>query len=366
MFSKVFASLEIDLFLEKMNRTTESEVASRLTKSGWQFDDFIALISPAAQAYLEPMAQKSHQQTIQRFGRTIQSFMPLYISNECYNKCTYCSFSLEHKFKRVTLTDEQILREGKLLRDKGIQHLLILTGEAPQKVNSDHIGKAVELLKPLFPSIGIEVQPLKQFEYEKLISQGADSLTIYQETYHKETYERVHVSGKKRLFNHRLDTPDVGGKAGFYRLNIGSLLGLYDWRYEAICLAIHLQYLQSRYWQTKYSISFPRIRETIGDFSAPYAVSDKDIVQFIAAFRLLFPDIGITLSTREEAGFRDNLIPLGITAMSAESDTSPGGYSGGQEVEQFKISDVRTVSSLKATIESKGYEYVAKDWDRGF
>ena len=200
-------------------------------------DDFLVLISPEAQVYLEPMAQRANQLTVQRFGKTMSLFAPMYLSNWCYNRCTYCGFSLDLDYERLVLSDEDIIKEAKALSETGIQHVLLLTGEAPDKAGVAYLENAVKLIAPYFSSIGIEIQPLKTEEYKRLINAGVDTLTVYQETYHKESYFIYHLSGKKRLFDHRLETLDRGGEAGFHRLNLGALLGLYDWRYESIALA---------------------------------------------------------------------------------------------------------------------------------
>ena len=332
-------------------------------KQTYSHQDFPTLISPEAVPYLEHLAQQSHQLTRQRFGNTMQLFIPMYLSNLCYNKCTYCGFSIEHKYPRVTLTKDEILKEGYILKEKGFQHLLLLTGEAPKEVGVKYIAEAIELLSPLFPSIGIEIQPLNYDDYRILRNAGADSLTLYQETYHPQSYAKYHLSGKKKNFQNRLNAVEAGAKAGFYRINLGALLGLYDWRFEAQALATHLHDLQTKYWQTKYSVSFPRIQDMIAPFQPAYPVTDTDIVQFICAFRLCFPDVGITLSTREPAHLRDNFIKLGVTTMSAESHTEPGGYSGKEAEKQFEISDTRSLSEIKALLLNNGYEPVMKDWE---
>jgi 2-iminoacetate synthase len=239
-------------------------------------------------------------------------------------------------------------------------------GEAPDKVGVSYISKAVSLARILFDSVGIEIQPLTETDYRTMITAGADSLTLYQETYHPEAYKTYHISGLKSRFQHRLDATDYGGRAGFYRLNIGALLGLYDWRWDALALAQHAHYLQRAYWQTKVMISMPRIRHTYGGFSSIYPVTDADLVQFICAFRMVFPDAGLSLSTREPAILRDHLIPLGITQMSAESNTSPGGYTIGDEEPQFEISDHRPLEEVTAMLQKKGYDVVMKDWNREF
>ena len=239
----------------------------------------------------------------------------------------------------------------------------MLTGESPKKVGVNYIANAIKLIKPFFSSIGIEIQPLKQHEYRLLINAGADNLTLYQETYHYESYKKFHTRGIKRNYKNRLDALEEGAKAGFFKINIGSLLGLYDWRYEAFSLAAHLSYMMSHYWTIKYSISFPRIQTMIGPFMKPYEVNDINMVQLITVFRLIFPDLGITLSTREPSKFRDNIVSLGITTLSAESSTNPGGYSSCDSEEQFATSDKRNLSKILIMLKQKGLDPVFKDWD---
>ena len=364
MFSQFFSEDAVEFEKETLKNISEDRVVFCLNKKHITPDDFLTLISPTAERYLESMAQRAKALTEQRFGRTMQLFAPMYLSNECFNSCTYCGFSMEHDYPRVTLTTKEILEEGRILKQKGFQHILLLTGEAPGRVGTSYICEAIKTLSPLFPSIGIEVQPLSQIDYEKVIMAGGDSLTLYQETYHPSTYAKVHVRGKKRNFKFRLDSVEAGGKASFYRMTIGALLGLYEWQYEAIALNQHLRYLSKKYWQTKWGISFPRIKDMIGDFDIQYPIGDKQYVQLILAFRLCYPDLNITLSTRESPLFRDHLIHLGITTMSAESHTEPGGYSGKDAEKQFEISDSRSLDDIKKLLLEAGIEPVMKDWDR--
>jgi len=355
-------SLKIEETVTTLPIISKETVEQTLKKPTLTLADFPTLISPNALPYLEIMAQKAHTLTKQRFGNTMQLFIPMYLSNLCFNKCTYCGFSVEHKYPRVTLTPDEIMAEAKLLQQKGFQHVLLLTGEAQGVVDVNYISKAVAQVKPLFASVGIEIQPLNEAEYIIMINAGADSLTLYQETYHQGAYAQYHLAGKKKNFKHRLDAVEAGGKAGFYRINIGALLGLYDWQYEAIALAHHAQYMQKKYWKSKYSISLPRIQKMVGQFNASHLISNAQFVQLICAFRLIFPDIGITLSTRESAELRNHLIPLGITTMSAESKTEPGGYSGKEAEQQFQTSDHRSLEEIKSLLIQKGYEPVLKDW----
>ncbi len=362
MFSQLIQALDIPSQYDQLGAITDDHVTHTLQKPTWGPSDFNTFISPAAVPHLEQMAQLANRLTIQRFGRTMQLFIPLYVSNLCYNKCTYCGFSVTNKYKRVVLSDAQIIAEATTLKSRGFDHILLLTGEAEDKVGVQYIANAIRLIRPLFASIGIEVQPMSKPDYDTLMDAGADSLTLFQETYHPAAYATYHLAGKKRHYANRLNAVESGAAAGFYRITLGALLGLTHWRYDAIALAQHVAYLQKRYWKTKYAISFPRIREMVNAFSVAHPVSDRDIVQFILAFRLCFPDLGITLSTRESAAFRDHLVPLGITQMSAESNTAPGGYCGTDTEPQFEISDHRTLSEVCDMLTQQRYEPVLRDW----
>jgi 2-iminoacetate synthase len=365
-FSTLFKPENIAEQVKNSLAITPQDVKTVLGKSTFSMADFVVLISPAAKPFLETLAQKSHTLTVQRFGKVMQLFIPMYLANVCYNNCAYCGFSMSNTYERIVLTPEEILKEALFLKEKGFQHLLLLTGEA-DKSSVGYIADAVKQLHPHFSSIGIEIQPLSEEDYGLMIRSGSDSLTVYQETYDPVAYAKYHTLGKKRNFTYRLDTPDRGGKAGFYKMNIGALMGLSDWRFEAFSLAQHLTYLQKTYWQTKYSVSFPRIRDMVGEFTPAYDVTDSDLVQLICAFRLVFPDLGITLSTRESAALRDSLIKLGVTMISAESNTAPGGYLGKDHTEkQFETSDHRSLAEIKALLMLNGYEPVLKDWDRSF
>jgi 2-iminoacetate synthase len=351
---------------------TPRQVERALGNTRRTLEDFKALISPAAQAYLEPMAQLSHQLTQKRFGKTIQLYAPLYLSNECQNICTYCAFSLDNKIVRKTLTDAEILREADALKQLGYDHVLLVTGEANQTVGVPYLQQAIRLLQPHFAHISIEVQPLEQAEYETLIAEGLNTVLVYQETYHSETYRNHHPKGKKSNFLYRLDTPDRLGRAGVYKMGLGALLGLEDWRTDSFFTAAHLQYLERRYWQTKYSLSFPRLRpidlrqgDAITSKSFERCMTDRDLVQLICAYRLFNGEVELSMSTRETPRFRDHVLKLGITSLSAGSKTNPGGYAvAPQSLEQFTISDERSPAEMVDVIRRQGYEPVWKDWDK--
>lgn len=363
MFSEYIQTLPLEDLVSTSLFATSHQLERRLNKHTFTLDDLPYLISPAAEKKIETLAQKSAELTKQRFGNTMQLFIPMYLSNECYNTCTYCGFSKEHNYERVTLTDNQIDNELKIIKQKGFQHILLLTGESPKKVDATYIQNAVTLARKQFNSVGIEVQPLKENEYKNIIHAGADNLTLYQETYHYESYLNYHLSGIKRQYKKRLDAVEAGARAGFYKINIGILCGLYDWRYDCMALAYHMNYLTKKYWKTKFAVSFPRINDMIGNFNVKFETNTMALVQMICAFRLIFPDITITLSTREPASLRDKLIHLGITQLSAESNTAPGGYATCESEKQFEISDERSLDDIKNMLINNNFEPVMKDWD---
>jgi 2-iminoacetate synthase len=363
-FSDIFCNYNWDDVLNRLNSVTEAEVIRALNKSDRDLNDFVALISPAAEKHLETMAQLSHAATVKRFGKTIQLFIPMYLSNECQNICTYCGFSLGNKVPRKTLSNDEILKEIEIIKSLGFGHLLIVTGEDRIHADFNYILNSVKLIRPHFSHVAIEVQPFDQIEYEQLIEAGCDAVLVYQETYHKDVYRKYHTKGKKSNFDYRLETPDRLGKAGIHKIGLGALLGLEDWRVEAFYLALHLDYLQKKYWKTQYSISLPRIRPAEGVDDTRYIMNDKSFVQLICALRLFDNEIEITLSTREDAGFREKLIPLGITNMSAGAKTNPGGYLVEQtSLEQFEISDDRSPEEIEKVILAAGYDAVWKNWD---
>jgi 2-iminoacetate synthase len=328
-------------------------------------EDFAALISPAAAPYLERMAGMAHAMTLQRFGRVIQLYAPLYLSNECQNICTYCGFSLDNPMERKTLRPGEILREVEALKAMGYEHVLLVTGEANRTVGMDYFRQAFALIRPHFSQLSLEVQPLEEEEYRELSGLGLHSVLVYQETYRQDTYKQHHPKGKKSNYRYRLDTPDRLGRAGVHKIGLGVLIGLEDWRSDSFFCALHLRYLARTYWRTKYSISFPRLRPHAGGLQPVSIMSDRELVQLLCAYRLLDPDVELSISTRESEHFRNHVIPLGVTTMSAGSKTNPGGYAcEPQALEQFEISDERSPAQVALAIRAAGYEPVWKDWER--
>ncbi|TXE07933.1 2-iminoacetate synthase ThiH [Gelidibacter salicanalis] len=366
-FKNTFDLYDWDTLEQDIYNISSNDVQRVLGKEKITLKDFKVLISPAAKPFIEQMAQRSQALTKKRFGNTIQMYLPMYLSNECQNICTYCGFSMTNKIRRKTLSDKEILEEVAHIKRLGYDHILLVTGEANSTVGVSYLKNAIGLIREHFSNISIEVQPLDQEDYETLIEEGLYAVLVYQETYHKATYKIHHPKGKKSNFDYRMDTPDRLGKAGVHKIGIGALFGLEDWRVDSFYTALHLKYLQKTYWKTKYSISFPRLRPHEGNVQPKVEMTDADLVQLICAYRMLDEDVELSMSTRESAKFRNNIIKLGITSISAESKTNPGGYAVAPEsLEQFEISDERSTEEIKQMIQSQGYEVVWKDWDETF
>jgi 2-iminoacetate synthase len=370
-FKELFRSQSWDSSQKSIYTKTANDVQHALQKERLTPEDFKALISPAAIPFLEEMALRSQALTVKRFGRTLQMYAPLYLSNECQNICTYCAFSLDNPIRRKTLSDTEIIGEAGILKKWGYDHVLLVTGESSH-VGVDYLIHAIDLLRPFFAHISIEVQPLDTEEYARLAAAGLNAVLVYQETYREETYKTHHPKGKKSNFYYRLETPERIGEAKVHKIGLGVLIGLEDWRTDSFYSALHLDYLEKKYWETRYSISFPRLRPIETD-KAGYGgkqefaafMSDRELVQLICAYRIFKPEAELSLSTRESERFRDHVIKLGITSISAGSKTNPGGYAMPSEsLEQFEISDDRSPAAVAEMITKAGYEAVWKDWDR--
>lgn len=343
------------------------DVERALSKPRLDLEDFKALISPAAEPYLEQMAQRSFALTRKRFGHTMSMYIPLYLSNLCANACTYCGFSMENRIKRKTLSTEEIERECDVIKQMGFDNILLVTGEHENKVGMKYFQQVLPEIKKHFSYLAMEVQPLETQEYVSLKQHGLDAVMVYQETYHRSTYAQHHLRGNKMDFNYRLETPDRLAQAGIDKIGIGSLIGLEEWRTDCFFVAAHLQYLESRYWKTRYSISFPRLRPCEGALQPKSVMTDKQLVQLICAYRLFNNEVELSLSTRESATFRDHVYPLGITSISAASKTQPGGYADDQEeLEQFAISDERSAALVAESVKRVGMEPVWKDWHQSY
>jgi len=379
-FYEIIGSLDASRIKTNLPKITTGQVRALLESisSGTipNPEDIAILVSPAAAELLEPMAQLAKTITARRFGKTIQIYAPLYISNHCSNSCVYCGFNVHNKINRRTSSRLEILSEARLLKNQHISQLLLVSGECPAEVSIELLEDIARDLKGLFPSLSIEIYPIDTPDYARLYKAGIDGLAIYQETYDQNIYSIIHPAGPKRDYQYRLGAPERGAAAGFRQIGIGALLGLNDWRVESYYLMHHAAYLVKHFWKSQVSISFPRLRPAAGGYSTAFPVSDSELVQMICAFRLMLPDAGLVLSTREPAELRDHLIGLGITKMSAGSKTAPGGYldkldnnldEQGQAAEgQFNVFDDRPVETVAQSIRAKGYDTVWKDWDKGF
>ena len=369
-FSKILKRQNWNTHSQDLHRSTTIEVEKAISREGrGGVEDLKALLSPVAgEKYLEHMARLSHDLTRKRFGQAIRLFAPMYLSNECNNICDYCGFSMHNNIARKTLTDAEILRDAGILKKKGFDHILLVTGESSQQVGIGYLSHALELLRPYFANLSIEVQPLKEEEYATLIKHGMHAVMVYQETYEQKSYAKHHLKGKKTNFEWRVDTADRLGKAEVNKIGLGCLFGLTeDWRTDAFYAGMHLDYLEKKYWKTSYSMSFPRIRPYEGENIVAVDLQDRDLVQLICAFRIFNQELELTLSTRESGQLRENLLPLGITTMSAGSKTNPGGYSNdANSLEQFSISDERSPVEISSKLKLMGYDPVWKDWDSSY
>ena len=391
-FVNEFNTLPLAALVERsLNASTEAVRAS-MRKAELSLNDFAHLISPAGAALLEPLSRRSQQMTRQRFGKVIRLFAPLYLSNECINACQYCGFSRGNPILRVTLTPEEVRREARALLGQGFRNILIVSGEHPKFVSGGYMAQCVSLLHEEVSSLSLEIGPMETADYLPLVRAGAEGLVVYQETYDREIYAAMHTAGPKRNFDWRMETPERACSAGFRRIGIGALYGLGDWRLEAISVAAHAAYLLRNCWKAQLTISLPRMRPCAGEFQPLTHLSDRELVQLVCAFRLVFPDVGLVLSTRESAKLRNGMIPLGITLISAGSHTEPGGYTGAgkemlhhtehgrivelgasewatsdnrpvQATSQFQIADQRSPREVADLIRQLGYEPVWKDWD---
>lgn len=394
-FADEYRRLPVGDWVELAAGADPADVDAALARSGpLGIRDFAALLSPAAAGALEPMARRSAALTRQRFGRTIRLFAPLYLSNECINNCAYCGFSRDNPILRVTLSVEDVVREARALRAQGFRNILLVAGEHPRFVSDGYLRDCVRAVRGEVPAVSVEVGPMEAAEYGPIVEAGADGLVVYQETYDRDVYGRVHTLGPKKDFDWRLGTPERGYAAGFRRLGIGALYGLADWRWEAMSVAAHAAWLLRHCWKASVTLSLPRLRPCAGEFQPLTHLGDRELVQLLCAFRLFLPDVGLVLSTREPARLRDGLLPLGVTLVSAGSHTEPGGYTGaGKEqvhftragragapeagaVEmalasgrptaaagQFEIADDRSAAEVAAVISRLGFEPVWKDWD---
>ncbi len=347
------------------NSVSKKDVEISLNKTNPDPFDLLNLLSDPAQFFLEDMAQRSVKLTQQYFGKTISLYAPMYISDYCSNNCTYCGFNCNVKSKRTKLSIGEIEQEAKAISDTGIRHILVLTGEAPAKTPMSYLVEAIKVLKKYFSSIALEMFPMDKKDYVVLRKAGADSLTVYQEVYDRNIYREVHKSGKKTDYLYRLLTPERGAEAGFRAINIGTLFGLGEPKSEAFIVCIHAKYLEEKFPYVEISLSLPRMTKAKGGMEPNYILDDRKFVQFMLAWRIFMPRLGINISTRESASFRDKIINLGVTKYSAGSKTDVGGYSVKPEdaTVQFEITDTRNVKEVTDMIRKSGFQPVFKDWE---
>jgi 2-iminoacetate synthase len=364
---EMFAVPPFQQLQEQIRTADENAVRRGLLAEHLHAADLAALLSPAADGYLEAMGARAASITASRFGRTTQIYAPLYVSSFCVNRCTYCGFSADNRIERRILSLTEAEAEAMILHQRGFNHILVVSGEAPAKLGVDYLEKLALRLRDRFAAISIEVQPLTTEEYARLFAAGITGVAIYQETYDRFTYNEVHLSGQKRDFDFRLETPARAAASGMREVGIGALLGLADWRAEGLALGMHLAWLRKNFWRTGLTVSFPRLRPAAGEFQPLSKVTERDLSHLIFALRIFDHDVGIILSTREEARYRDGMVGLGPTRYSAGSCTAPGGYSNPDlPGEQFTIGDHRTIDEVCAAIRQKGFDPVRKDWDAGF
>lgn len=372
-FADIIDNYDWEESIELIKRATIQDVDAVLNKAINSNalitpEELGVLVSPAASSRLEEMANISKAITDRRFGKTVSLYIPMYIGNACTNKCVYCGFNHDNDFKRTILTLDEIEEECKSIKKLGpFQNLLLVAGEYPSKCGVNYLGKVLETCRPYFHNLTLEVQPMKSSDYLKLTENGLNGVVCFQETYNREAYSKYHPRGMKSHFEWRLNGFDRMGEAGLHKIGLGALLGLEDWHGEAIMMARHLRYLQKKYWRSRYSINFPRLRPSESGFKPNYLVTDRDIVQLCCAFRIFDNDLDISISTRENPEFREAIIGLGVTSLSAGSKTEPGGYTHPKEaLEQFEVSDTRSPHEVEQVIRQHGYDPVWKDWDAIF
>ena len=370
-FADIIDRYDWDETLRLVETATEADVRRVLAKARRNVkpltpEDFAVLISESADPFLEEMAAMSRKFTKERFGNTISMYIPMYVSNACTNKCVYCGFNHDNPFTRTTLSMEQIEEECKAIKRLApFENLLIVSGEYPSLTGVDYLEKVLHTCRPYFHNLTIEVQPMRARDDYRLTESGLNGVVCFQETYHREAYRKYHPQGMKSHFDWRLNGFDRMGEAGVHKIGMGALLGLEDWRGDAVMLARHLRYLQKRYWRSRFSVNFPRMRPSESGFQPKSLISDRQLARLTFAFRIFDHDVDISYSTREDPDYRNHMLSLGVTSMSAGSQTEPGGYATSPEaLEQFEVSDERCPKDVAEAIRRNGYEPVWKDWDQ--
>jgi 2-iminoacetate synthase len=363
-FSEVFDRDAIADLARRSADAQTADVTRALDERGQPLEALTPLLSPAASEMLESLARAANEATVARFGKTIGLFAPLYLSNECVCTCTYCGFSMGLDIKRRTLFPAEVENEARELAHRGIRNILLVSSEHPKRVPPQYVASCIEAAKRHAPYVGIEIAAAEEDDYGRFVAAGCDGVVLYQETYEIDVYKRHHLGGPKMRFGWRMDALERASKAGAKHLGIGALMGLSDWRFEALALVAHARYLERHCWRSQINVSLPRINPAAGGFVADHPIGDRDFVQMICFLRLALPTAGIVLSTREHPELRDKLIPLGVTLMSAGSSTEPGGYEEpGAAGEQFELEDKRSPSEVAQRLRELGYDPVFKDWE---
>lgn len=350
---------------------TEEDVRRALAKETCGINEFKALLSPAAQPFLEDMAERAQRETGKHFGNTVYLFTPLYIANYCENYCVYCGFHCYNNIVRKKLSMEEIEKEMQVIADSGMEEILILTGECPSKSDVAYIGEACRLAKKYFRNIGLEIYPVNTEDYRYLHECGADYVTVFQETYNPEKYEKLHLKGRKRIFPYRFYAQERAIRGGMRGVAFSALLGLDDFRKDALATALHVFFLQRKYPHAEFSLSCPRLRPIKNNekISAP-DVQETQLCQIICAYRIFLPYVGITMSSRESAQFRNGMVKIAVTKVSAGVSTGIGDhadkYEGKGEAEagdeQFEIADARSLDEIYGVISESGLQPVLNDY----
>ena len=364
-----YLTTDEEIVAKRIKSVSEADVVEALRSSHPGLKDLIALISPTAANFLPQLAKFAERAKKMHFGHTVKLYTPLYLSNYCINRCVYCGFNADTTEPRRRLTVDEAVEEAKVIKSFGMDSILLVSGEDPLKISIDYLVELVVRLKKIFSYVSIEIYPLDLDGYSKLFKAGVDGLTLYQETYDRERYDEMHLSGPKANYDARIESIINGGKAGFRTLGIGYLLGLYDYRIEAVSLAAHAFWLRKHFWKSKIQFSFPRITPACDSFHVPSPVSEIELEQLVLAFRIVFPDSEISISTRENCEFRNRIAKVAST-MSAASSVIPGGYADSEEQEedlgQFSLNDTRDAAQMEKDMKKLGLEVVYKDWDKVF
>lgn len=359
-----YYKLDENAVRERLATVTGRDVQASLSKSDARLSDLIALLSPAAAERLDALRERATRERFCRFGKTVNLYTPLYVGNTCVNACRYCGFRHDNKTERRRLTIEEALQDARVIKSYGIDAILVLCGEDPRYFSVEYLETLIRRLKDLFSYVAIEIYPMDEERYRRLYAAGAHGLTMYQETYVKANYAKFHPSGPKKDYEKRLEALEAGARAGFHNLGIAALFGLYDWRIEATFMAAHAFWLKKTYWRAGVQFSFPRINAAEGGFDPPYPVNETELEQMMLAFRIVFPESDIFISTRESRETRNRLAVSCANRVSAASRVHPGAYSASvKDLAQFTLKDRRSAPDVIQDLRTLGLEPVFKDWD---